>query len=54
MSRHLRTISAMALCIAVPQFAGATTYTREEAVKIAYVGMITMLLLVFITGYVFR
>ena len=35
MSRHLRTISAMALCIAVPQLVGATTYTREEAVKIA-------------------
>ena len=35
MSRHLGTISAMALCIAIPQFVGATTYTREEAVKIA-------------------
>lgn len=35
MSRHLGKISAIALCIAVPQFAGATTYTREEAVNIA-------------------
>lgn len=35
MSRHFRTISALALCIAVPQLAGATTYTREEAVNIA-------------------
>ncbi|WP_407458298.1 TolC family protein [Fibrobacter sp.] len=35
MSRHFGTISALALCIAVPQLAGATTYTREEAVNIA-------------------
>ena len=34
MSRHLGTISALALCL-VPQFVGATTYTREEAVRIA-------------------
>ena len=35
MSRHFGTISAIALCIAIPQFAGATTYTRDEAVRIA-------------------
>ena len=35
MPRHLGTISAIALCISVPQIVGATTYTREEAVKIA-------------------
>ena len=35
MPRHLGTISAIALCLAAPQFAGATTYTRDEAVKIA-------------------
>jgi len=35
MSRHFGTISALALCIAVPQLAGATTYTREDAVNIA-------------------
>jgi len=35
MSRQLAALSAMALCIAVPQMVGATTYTRDEAVKIA-------------------
>lgn len=35
MPRHLAALSAMALCLATPQWAGATTYTREEAVKIA-------------------
>ena len=35
MSRHLGTISAIALCLAAPQLVLATTYTREEAVKIA-------------------
>ena len=35
MSRQLAAISAMALCIAVPQMVWATTYTREDAVKIA-------------------
>lgn len=35
MSRHLGTISAIALCLAAPQLVMATTYTREEAVKIA-------------------
>lgn len=35
MSRQLAALSAMALCIAVPQMVWATTYTREEAVKIA-------------------
>ncbi|MBR4398997.1 MAG: TolC family protein, partial [Fibrobacter sp.] len=35
MSRQLAALSAMALCIAVPQMVWATTYTREDAVKIA-------------------
>ena len=35
MPRHLAILPAMALCLAAPQWAGATTYTREEAVKIA-------------------
>lgn len=35
MPRHLAALSAMALCLAAPQWAGAATYTREEAVKIA-------------------
>ena len=35
MPRHLAALSAMALCIAVPQIVWATTYTREEAVNIA-------------------
>jgi OMF family outer membrane factor len=35
MSRQLAALSAMALCIAVPQMVWATTYTRDEAVKIA-------------------
>ncbi len=35
MSRHLGTISAIALCLAAPQLVVATTYTRDEAVKIA-------------------
>lgn len=35
MPRHLAALSAMALSLAAPQWAGATTYTRDEAVKIA-------------------
>lgn len=35
MPRHLAALSAMALSLAAPQWAGAATYTREEAVKIA-------------------
>ena len=35
MSRQLAALSALALCIAVPQTIWATTYTRDEAVKIA-------------------
>ena len=35
MSRQLAALSAMALCIAAPQMVWATTYTRDEAVKIA-------------------
>ena len=35
MPRHLAALSAMALCIVAPQMAWATTYTREEAVRIA-------------------
>ena len=35
MPRHLAALSAMALSLVAPQWAGATTYTRDEAVKIA-------------------
>ena len=35
MPRHLAALSAMALSIVVPQMVGATTYTRDEAVRIA-------------------
>ena len=35
MPRHLAAISAMALSLVAPQWAGATTYTRDEAVRIA-------------------
>ena len=34
MPRHLAEISALAMCMALPLWAGAT-YTRDEAVKIA-------------------
>ena len=35
MPRHLAALSAMALSLVAPQWAGATTYTRDEAVRIA-------------------